>query len=253
MENLFKMLLCFTPIMLMCGGCGHNVFTELKAIGLDATVPVYGTPVGVRIGQSEITTASIRGNCSFTTQSSTGGGLVATTGGTGRVNTLKSGPQLNEGYVESVMTSDKVPAEVKIALAKNYLVRTAPEPQPTATKTIGAATGSGSQPPEVEPSSTGIDKIVDKTAEVAPKIVPPVAEATKEAVVKTVDTAGTTVTSSMSNIKVIVKYVVLALLALVVLALVVIKVYTKYKAQGGVAGTVVDIVSAVADKVKDKE
>ena len=49
MNKLFTFLTGVSCLFLC--GCGTNVFTELKAVGMDASVPVYGTVVGVRVGQ----------------------------------------------------------------------------------------------------------------------------------------------------------------------------------------------------------
>lgn len=224
MKLILKVLMMTTfmfivnAIMLVCPGCGHNTFSEIKTVGLDATIPVYSTPVGVRVGQSEITMAAVRGNTSFSSQSTTGGGLLATTAGTGKVHVLKSGPQVNEGYIKDIMTSPDVPAEAKVVIAKHYLTTPAPEVQPAVTKTLGAATGSGDTPPKVEPIRTGVDNVVDKVAEAAPKVVPPIADATKEVVNNTVTTVGDTATSTMDNVKSIVRWVVIALVFIIVLA-----------------------------------
>lgn len=206
-------------IMLVCPGCGHNTFSEIKTVGLDATIPVYSTPVGVRVGQSEITMAAVRGNTSFSSQSTTGGGLLATTAGTGKVHVLKSGPQVNEGYIKDIMLSPDVPAEAKVAIAKTYLTTPAPEIQPAATSTLGAATGSGAEPPKVQPIRTGIDNVVDKVAEVTPKVVPPIANATKDVVNNTVDTVGDATKTTVTNVKQIVMWVVIGLGILLVLAI----------------------------------
>lgn len=224
MKLIFKTLIMTTfmfivnVIILLCPGCGHNTFSEIKTVGLDATIPVYSTPVGVRVGQSEITMAAVRGNTSFSSQSTTGGGLLATTAGTGKVHVLKSGPQVNEGYIKDIMLSPEVPAEAKVAIAKTYLTTPAPEISPAATSTLGAATGSGAEPPKVQPIRTGIDNVVDKVAEVTPKVVPPIADATKEVVNNTVTTVGDTATSTVSDVKSIVRWVVVALVFIVVLA-----------------------------------
>ena len=201
MNKLFTFLTGVSCLFLC--GCGTNVFTELKAVGMDASVPVYGTVVGVRVGQSEITTAATRGNTTFTSQNTTGGGLFATTAGTGRVSTLSSGPMVNEGYVAEILTSKEVPEAAKVALVQHYLPKNAPVTRPATSKTIGAATGSGEHPVEVEPITTGVDKIVDKTAETIQVVTPPIANATKEVVNNTVDTAGGVANKFASTITVV--------------------------------------------------
>ena len=161
---------------LILAGCGHNVFTEARVTGLDATVPVYGTVIGVRIGHSDIVTAATRGNSAFSAQGTTGGGLLSATGGTGRYCTMIAGPQLNEGYMRDTLAAPDVPDDVKAAIAQYYLSTGAPVVGDGATRTIGASTGSGTNPPKVEPVTTGVDKVVDRTAEVVTAVTPEVTD-----------------------------------------------------------------------------
>ncbi len=151
LQILFTVVICF-----VCCSCGHTIFTETKLIGVDATFPLPdGQRIGARIGDLEQTTATVRGNTSFTTHNVTGGGIFSGSAGTGRYSALSAGPQLNEGYVTEVMTSPNVPESVKLAIAEKYLTVGAPVSNAAQSKTLGVAVGSGDNPPNVDPATTG--------------------------------------------------------------------------------------------------
>lgn len=229
MSYRFNYVVCVF-IALTLTGCGHVVFTDTKVNGVDATIPLPdGQRVGARIGVIEQTTATVRGNTSFVTQNAAGGGVFSGSASTGRVSMLSTGPQLNEGYMTEVLTSPNVPEAVKIALAEKYLTVKAPMVHPASTKTLGAALGSGENPPSVEPVSTGLDKVIEKSAEVLPKVTPALADATKSIVNNTVSTVGDTSTSAFSTIKSVSRVVTIIVGLVVLLAGLVTFVYYKLK------------------------
>lgn len=226
---------------ILMSGCGTNVATEIKTTGVDATIPIYGIPVGVRLGNAEVTTVATRGNTTYVTQNVTGGGLWSASAGTGRISILSSGPQFNEGYINETLQSPHVSEAVKLAIAEKYLAQTrAPEISPTAVKTLAAASGQGVNPPVVEPASTGTDKLIDKAAEVIPQVTPAVTDTVKSVGNNAIDKVGTVSTSALDTAKSLSKTVMwVAILAIIILG-VGIFVYFKYFYKKG------DIAKAVA-------
>lgn len=132
-----------------------------------------------------------------------------------------------------MLVAPDVPTDVKVALTKYLVTAKAPASLPTVTKSVGTAAGSGSDGMDVKPVSTGLDNIVDKTAEVAPKVVPVVAESTVRVVDKVSDTSGkivsdvtTTVdnvSNNMSNMLIKISAVVFIILIIIIFIIIYIK------------------------------
>ena len=120
-------------LVLLLTGCGTTVATSIKTIGLDATIPLYGVPVGIRIGNVEIDTQAVRGNTTYISQTSSGGGLWSANGGTSKAITLVTGVQLNEGYLAQVLQSTALSDALKLELVKLLLAQPVPTISPITT------------------------------------------------------------------------------------------------------------------------
>lgn len=112
--------LCCVVALLLTTSCGTSVFTNIKTIGLDATIPIYGIPVGIRIGVIELDAAALRGNSTYTSKSILDAEYKTATGSGDRIIIFTTNPQFNEGYIADVLNSPDVTAEVKLAII-NYL------------------------------------------------------------------------------------------------------------------------------------
>lgn len=83
---------------------------------------------------------------------------------------------MNEGNIRDVLTSPNTDPKSKQLVAE-YLISRVQAPPPAAAVTSvnsASATGDKNSIPNVEPTKTGFDNVVDKTAEATTEIVPPV-------------------------------------------------------------------------------
>lgn len=185
----------FMLMAVMCG-CGHTVTHTDRGTGLMARIPLPdgSSLIDIKIGKIDSTTTVLRGNSTYDSSASTGGTIFGSASTSDRTF-VATGIQLNEGYMAEVLQSPDVDPATKVALAQALVQVQANKPKPTVTKAVGAATSSGDTPnTSVEPVAVGVDNIVNKVAETAPKVVVPVAAATKD-VVKNVTTTVDTVSN----------------------------------------------------------
>lgn len=161
--------------MMLCTGCltGHNIYREKEMTGIDLSIPLGQSFVGLQIGATKTVTAVVRGGVSFETTSANHGGLFAGAGGQSKITQLKSNAQLNEGYLAEVLCSTNVPIEVKLMLASNLTeAATAPYFPGSILQTEGSTIHIGrnailsNNVERLTPEARGLDRLVDKTADV---------------------------------------------------------------------------------------
>lgn len=176
------------------------------------------------MGKIDSTTTVLRGNATYDGMASTGGSIFGPMGTTDRV-LVKTGPQINEGYLADVLSAPEVPPEVKIELVKYLTLQKAPETTPAATKTVGAAGSVGDNPPAAEPATTGWDKVTEKAAEIIPPVADTIGDTTKsvakdvsKATEKSVTNVSKASVSWLTDIKSMIKYCVLGLIGLIIIA-----------------------------------
>ena len=184
MKNIIKYILVTSSVGLLCG-CGHSIVRTDRGSGLHLRIPnpfqQGDSFVDFKLGNIDTTMAVIRGNTTFDSTSAKGGSLTGTGGISERV-VVSTNPQLNEGYVAEVLTSPNVDPETKKEVAKYLTMASAPKVSDAKSITIGAAAGSGKNSAEITPEKTGIDNIVDKTANVVTDVTPHIAKATENTI-----------------------------------------------------------------------
>ena len=199
-HGMFIPALC---ILSLISGCGHSVLVESEVTGFAIKVPIgEGGSLGVTLGSSKLTTATVRGGTTLETTSSAGGGIFSGDGGLNRITTFKTNAQLNEGNLRDVLLSDKVPDEAKVILASNLCIAAkAPKvaqtvlQTPTTTIHTGEATASNSVASLNRIS--GLDKVVDTVPAVVgviPETVKPVVDGAVTVTTNVVDEVIGTVT-----------------------------------------------------------
>lgn len=183
MKNNSKIAKILVPVcFLFLAGCGHSIVRTDRGTGFHLRIPNPFEPgdslVDLKLGNIDTTMAIIRGNTSFDSASAKGGSLTGS-GGISERFAVSSNPQLNEGYVAEVLTSPNLSDEAKIEIARYLSNAQAPKVSDAKSITIGAAAGSGSNVSEITPEKTGLDNIVDKTADTITKTAPTIAKATE--------------------------------------------------------------------------
>ena len=184
-------MLSMVLMLVVClTGCGHTITHTDRGTGLVARIPLPdgSSLLDLKIGKIDSTTTVLRGNSTYDSSASTGGTLFGSASTSDRTF-VATGMQLNEGYLKDVLTSPDVDPATKVAIAQAIVQVQATNPKPTVTKAVGAATSTGENPnTEVEPVAVGVDNVVNRVAQVAPKVVTPVADAAKDIVKDTTST-----------------------------------------------------------------
>jgi len=152
-----KKLMLSLGVLLLCCSCGHNITHTDRGTGVIMRIPLPdgSSLIDLKLGKIDSTTTVLRGGATYDSAASTGGSLFGTMGTSDRVQ-VSTIPQLNEGNLRDVLNDNKTPKEVKIALIQYLINQKAPTPLPTATKTIGAATGTDLKKAEATPGTTRV-------------------------------------------------------------------------------------------------
>ena len=201
----------------MCiSGCGHSITHVDRGTGLVARIPLPdgSALIDLKVGKIDSTTTILRGNSTYDSSASTGGTLFGSASTSDRTF-VATGIQLNEGYLKDVLTSPSVDPATKVAMVQAIAQVQAAKPKPTVTKAVGAATSTGEKPDtSVEPVAVGVDNVVNRVAEAAPKVVAPVASVTKD-VVKDVTTTVDGVSKDWKLVWIVVSVVVTIIAGLI--------------------------------------
>lgn len=201
-------------LMFVLTGCGHTITHTDRGTGFMARIPLPdgSSLIDLKIGKIDSTTTVLRGNSTYDSSASTGGSVFGSASTSDRTF-VATGVQLNEGYLADVLTSKDVDPQTKLVLTQALIKVQAAKPKATVTKSVGAVTASGDNPQtEAEPVAVGIDNAVNKVTAVAPKVVVPIAHATKEAV-KDVSTAADRISDDWKmNVVVVAVAVIIGLL-----------------------------------------
>ena len=188
MRNFGKIALCSLGIWIL-SGCGHSVLLTNKMTGFALTLPVgEGQKIGLVIGATESTTATVRGGTTVESTSVSGAGLFSGTGGANQITTMKTNVQLNEGYLTDVLTSDKCPESVKLVLASNLVGGVqAPPITPSVAQTGQSSFHSGdtavvsNNVPQIANQPTIVDSVVNGATEIVHEVTSGAVEITSDA------------------------------------------------------------------------
>lgn len=220
--KIIKTICCILCILFLCS-CGHNITHTDRGTGLAVRIPLPdgSSLIDLKVGKIDSTTTVLRGGATYNSSTSTGGSVFGPMGTTEHIQ-VSTIPQMNEGYIAEVLTSKDCPAEVKIAVAQYLTKQKAPKPAPVSTKTVGAASALGKNPPVADPEQTGWDKVTEEAAEVIKTATPHVTKAASEvsknaseAVTKSVSSVSSASETWTNNLKVIVAFIVIGLLLLI--------------------------------------
>lgn len=177
-------------------------------------LPDGSSLIDLKVGKIDSTTTVLRGGATYNSATSTGGSMFGPMGITEHIQ-VSTIPQVNEGYIAEILTSKDAPPEVKIALTQYLVQQRAPKAIPTSTKTVGAASAAGDNPPEAAPATTGIDKVTEQAAEVIEKATPHVTKAVSNvssnvtsAVEKSVESVADASTKWTGDLKLIIAFII---------------------------------------------
>lgn len=132
------LIIVATVLSMMLSGCGHNVVTHNRGIGIDISWDGSSYIPNLRLGQWDVTNAVVKENVDIEantiTKADTGSTVPSVDGSTSNTNNvaasasggiqikMKTGPQTN-GYVKDMLTSETL-SEHSVNLAKQlYSVR----------------------------------------------------------------------------------------------------------------------------------
>ena len=179
MKKLFALI-----IPLLLSGCGHTMYHKVEGTGLYGRIPTPngGSLIEVAIGDMNITSGILRGGATLDENTSKGGTFGSVS--IARHTYLSTEPAMNEGNIRDVLISAETDPKTKQLIAE-YLISRKQNIAPTAAVTSvnsASATGDKDSIPQTNPTKIGLDNVVDKVTEVAPQVVKPIAENTKEVV-----------------------------------------------------------------------
>lgn len=183
MKRLSKILLSICSTIVLAG-CGHTMYHKVEGTGLYGRIPTPngGSLVEVAIGDMSITSGILRGGATLDENTSKGGtfGSVSVAKHT-HISTV---PAMNEGNIRDVLSSPNTDDKTKQLVAQYLITRTQSPPPAAAVTSVnsGSATGSKDAIPDVKPTKTGLDNVVDKAAEVVPPVVDSVSTNTAKVV-----------------------------------------------------------------------
>lgn len=120
MKKWQKIMLCLLLVIgaFLLTGCGHNIASQSKGIGIDVSWNGSNYVPNVRLGYWDDTTAVVRGNAAVSASTATGGGALAGEGGTSQTIEIATGTQVNEGYIKDILTDPNLDTDAKIAFIK---------------------------------------------------------------------------------------------------------------------------------------
>lgn len=181
--------------------------------------------IELAIGDMNITSGILRGGATLDENTSKGGtfGTVSI----GRHTYLSTEPAMNEGNIRDVLISPNADSETKQLVAE-YLISRKQNVAPASAVTSvnsAAATGNKDSIPNIAPTKTGVDNIVDKAAEALPPVVDTIGTHTANVIADVSDDvkegATTSITSFWENIKDIV-IILLAIASVIAVTLYVV-------------------------------
>lgn len=99
-------------------GCGHNMVTQSKGIGIDVSWTGENYVPNIKLGYWDETSAAVRGNANVSASTASGGGLMVGEGGTSQTFQIATGTQINEGYIKDILIDPNIDTEAKVAFIK---------------------------------------------------------------------------------------------------------------------------------------
>lgn len=256
----YRILLSIFGILFIAG-CGHTMYHKVEGTGLYGRIP---TPSGsslieVAFGDMNITSGVLRGGATLDENTSKGGTFGSLS--IGRHTHVSTSPAMNEGNIESVLTSPHTDDRTKQLIAL-YLITRKPATPPTAAVTSvnsGSSTGNKTQVPEVKAIKTGFDNAVDKVAEATPKVVEPIAKGTVNVAKHVTTTIGNTsehISDSFFNRA---TYIIIGCIILAILIVLIILIIVKKKKKSNIekavetaARTVQTVANVISEENSEK-
>lgn len=136
--KLFMTTIIAMFIVFMVTGCGHNIASQSKGIGVNVSWNGDSYVPNVKLGYWDQNTAVVRGNTTFTSSTATGGGILNGEGGTSQTLQLSTGTQVNEGNIKDILMSPDIDTAAKIEFIKALDKLAMPKNDSAANKTTSA-------------------------------------------------------------------------------------------------------------------
>lgn len=231
MKHTF-LLITFLFVLLFVNGCGHTMYHKVEGTGLYGRIPTPngGSLIEVAIGDMNITYGILRGGATLDENTSKGGTFGSVS--LGRHTHVSTAPAMNEGNIEKVLTSSNTDDKTKQMIALYLISRKPVTPPPAAVTAVnsGSSTGAEKEIPKVNVTKTGIDNVVDKVADVTPKVITPIVQGTENIASHITTTVGKTsenITDSFFNKA---TYIIIGgLILLIIIALIILIFVKRYK------------------------
>ena len=216
--------------LLFITGCGHNIICTDKGTGMLFKIPLPdgSSLLQMKIGNIESTRTILRGNATCDILTSTGGSIINQAGTTSRM-LVRTGTQLNQGYIKDILTSKDLSNETKLALINFLAEQVNPQTTPVTIKSVGTAGSTDKQSLKVEAIK---DELIDKTNDTIKTITPIITDSTIKTANKltnTVNQAYKTISIDYQSQKLIANILIGLLCLIVALTLILIIIKTIIK------------------------
>ena len=102
----------------LCTGCGHNIATQTKGIGIDVSWTGNSYVPNLKLGYWDDNNAVVRGNTTVSSSTASGGNVIGGGGGTSQTLQIATGTQVNEGYIKDILTDPNLDTVTKVAFVE---------------------------------------------------------------------------------------------------------------------------------------
>ena len=173
------------------------MYHKVEGTGVYARIPLPNgsSLIEAAAGDINITSSALRGGATLDENTSKGGTLGSVS--IARHTHVSTVPALNEGNIKEVLTSPNADDKTKQLIACYLITREEAIPPAGNVSSVNSASATGNENniPKIKPTKTGWDNVVDKAAEIAPTVIPPVVDSVADATVGVAKSAENSVTS----------------------------------------------------------
>ena len=125
----------------LCTGCGHNIATQTKGIGIDVSWTGNSYVPNLKLGYWDDNNAVVRGNTTMSSSTASGGSVIGGDGGTSQTLQIATGTQVNEGYIKDILTDPNLDTVAKVAFIEALYKLQQPQTSNAYNQTTSTASG----------------------------------------------------------------------------------------------------------------
>ena len=136
-----SLILAMLVLGSLCTGCGHNIATQTKGIGIDVSWNSNSYVPNLKIGYWDDNNAVVRGNTSYSSSTASGSNVIGGQGGTSQTLQIATGTQVNEGYIKDILVDPNLDTVAKVAFIEALTKLQQPQTANAYNQTTSTASG----------------------------------------------------------------------------------------------------------------